>query len=469
MKWHFSALLFCLGFGTLTSCGRSSGRSHKKNPPLPPPTPQSDLQPLPEFSSILAATRAQIKEILDAIPSNCEDAPDHENCRLTQVSSKEFTFTWPSVPHQRVLIIEHGDLPFTSLGKYGNRVFFRAKPDSQGHYRESEITTTMPLGLKKIYLNVFGPLSRHISAADFPPEYGKQWALKYNNTTTWLPYDHGHLIQSYIAENAHHATFMHANYPVPSVDLLCEKNLPKLQQYYENAGDSLAKYIVEKDIRFINLSAGVDLKVMRQEFEDRCSGVALSNLEAMDLLKTVSYFYKAISSVPTAVVIQAGIFSPTPIDPTNAFIDCHTTDYTNRIRVGFYNNPTDSTPESGGSMEDIKEFLPTLYSNYKGCMDLFVNMGPKDPFEDVGPYRAKGTIDGISIHPFPLAMFSTSYAAPIATAGLLRLSEGLGEVPASSVVQNFVDQYNIAQKNHFYDFIRYILSHLSQVTSNVTN
>lgn len=33
MKWHLSALLFCLGFGTLTSCGRSSGRSGKEAPP----------------------------------------------------------------------------------------------------------------------------------------------------------------------------------------------------------------------------------------------------------------------------------------------------------------------------------------------------------------------------------------------------------------------------------------------------
>jgi hypothetical protein len=32
MKWYLSALLFCLGFGTLTSCGRSSGRSTKKKP-----------------------------------------------------------------------------------------------------------------------------------------------------------------------------------------------------------------------------------------------------------------------------------------------------------------------------------------------------------------------------------------------------------------------------------------------------
>jgi hypothetical protein len=33
MKWHFSALLFGLGLGALTSCGRSSGRSGKEAPP----------------------------------------------------------------------------------------------------------------------------------------------------------------------------------------------------------------------------------------------------------------------------------------------------------------------------------------------------------------------------------------------------------------------------------------------------
>ena len=33
MKWYLSALLFCLGFGTLTCCGGSSGRSGKEAPP----------------------------------------------------------------------------------------------------------------------------------------------------------------------------------------------------------------------------------------------------------------------------------------------------------------------------------------------------------------------------------------------------------------------------------------------------
>lgn len=407
-----------------------------------------------EQDTLLNVTRGRIKAILDATP-DCAAVPEDENCRPTKVSSKEFRFNWPQINHNKVLIIESGNLPLTSLGKYGNRVFLRVKADQTGTFRETEASTTMAAGLKKIYLGEFGKLTTHLRASDFQDLTEEM--DKFKPSLDQISYDHGHLIQSYIAENAPNSAFMLANYPYPPREDLCEKNTEKLQDFYQSAGDSLAQMIRTQDVRFINLSAGETIKTIGLEFNHKCPGNSLSHSEAEQILAAASRFYKAIASVNTALLVQAGMVSSGSFSVQDYNIDCDTASYPNRIRVGFYFDPNSSAPISGGSWDEFGASVPAGVANAKQCLDIFVNSGhAKDYPHQPGEFASRVTGLGLGEYDFPI--IATSFAAPIATTGLLRIAEKFDNLPAQKLVENMVLQYGKSPQNSFYDFIRYFIT-----------
>lgn len=159
-------------------------------------------------------------------------------------------------------------------------------------------------------------------------------------------------------------------------------------------------------VRFVNLSAGMTLEAVRQEWTTYCAGPRPDDNVLRGKLNAYRPIYDALFHTPGVFASQAAISASNPQD--NPF-DFPSSDFPNRLLVGYF------TLLESGLGADGRGPYP-LISGWpeRANVDIYVNTGvlPYRPFDyNKTPLLQ---VDGFGVDIQPITRATTSWVAPLA-------------------------------------------------------
>ena len=388
--------------GTLAACD---------GPPPEPPTPSPPVVD-PALSEQLESVKARI------LADGCfRERPDVASCDWGDFPFDPGQFSMRQDTGEAILIIDgFPALPPRAI-RYKNRIKGYFRVDSQGTLGAVPFTWRAPVTL-------FHALSTFATPEFRPAEQLR--ALREPLASTYGFLDAG---------NARHGSFVlsllveaNPHQPLVLLDTLslgrfaaeefCDASgtpdsTERLRAKVAAVAVQLRSLMQAQGVRFVNLSSGVTLESMRQDWNQYCEGPRPDDGGMREKLKAYSPIYEALFNTPGVFTAQAGIAASSPED--NPY-DFPSAAFPNRLRVGYFTSLDSGLDEEGLGPTSQLQGWPD-----RANVDVYVNTGvlPSRPFEySRTPWLQ---VDGFGVDIQPITFPTTSWVAPLALSRFINL------------------------------------------------
>lgn len=225
---------------------------------------------------------------------------------------------------------------------------------------------------------------------------------------------HGSFVLSLLVEaNPHHPLVLLDTLSFRSFALeeLCDASgtpeaLHRLRAKAEGVAAQLRGLMGAQRVRFVNLSSGVTLESMREEWTAACGPMRPDDTVMRDKLGAYAPIYDALFNTPGVFAAQAAINAANRQD--NPF-DLPSEAFPNRLRVGFFTALDSGLGPDGRGPSSRIEGWPG-----RSNVDLYVNTGvlPSRPFAHNSTPLLQ--VDGFGVDIHPITFTTTSWVAPLA-------------------------------------------------------
>ncbi|RKH66238.1 hypothetical protein [Corallococcus aberystwythensis] len=384
-RWSwFSALLM----GALCACGA--------------PAPSGDT---PALSARLQAAREAI------LADTCfRERPDGAGCEWGEFAYDPGAFTMRHDSGEAILVIDDfPSLPPRAL-RYQNRLRGYFRVDGQGRLAPVPFSWRLPATLLRTLQSFATP--------DFvPAEHLRTLAVPLRETypvQAAQSAGHGSFVFSLLVETNPHQPLVlldTLSFTAFAPEEFCDgsgtpESLERLRAKASVVAEELRGLMAAQGVRYVNLSSGVTLDSVRQDWSASCQGPLPGDGVLRGKLGAYAPIYAALFHTPGVFTAQSAIDAADPED--NPF-DFASEAFPNRLRVGFFTVLESGLDAEGRGAHEGLGGWPG-----RANVDLYVNTGvlPQRPFE----YNRTPLlqVDAFGMDLLPITRATTSWVAPLA-------------------------------------------------------
>ncbi|RKG57546.1 hypothetical protein D7X30_18745 [Corallococcus sp. AB011P] len=395
--WSWFSVLF---LGALCACGT----------PVPAPVPPEDTPPLSEQMDPALAARLQVAREAVLADTCFRERPDGDGCEWGEFPFDPGAFAMSHDSGEAILVIDDfPTLPLRTL-RYQNRLRGYFRVDGQGRLAPASFSWRVPVTLYRV-------LQSFATPDCLPAEQLRSLESLLSETYPDQANDsagHGSFVFSVLVETNPHQSLVLLDtlrFQTFAAEEFCDASgtpasFERLRAKASVVADGLLGLMAEHGVRYVNLSSGVTLASVREDWMASCQGPLPGDDVLRGKLEAYTPIYAALFNTPGVFTAQSAIDAVSPVE--NPF-DFPSEAFPNRLRVGFI-----TVLESGLDAEGRGAHASLGGWPARANVDLYVNTGvlPQRPFEHNRTPLLQADAFGVDI--LPITRATTSWVTPLA-------------------------------------------------------